>query len=828
MPFDFSSIKLPTTHFRPIDPIELFQSLKVTDTGINDLWLAQGDALREWHSYRTDHDISVELNTGAGKTLVGLLVAQSLVNETNSLVLYACGSIQLVKQTEQKALGYGLQTTTYIAGEFSNELAETGHAPCITTYQALLNGKSIFRRRDVAAVIFDDAHVAEHLLRESFSLHLRREIFPNEYGQILSMFEDYFSSVDRLATYLEIRDGRPGALLLVHPSEVKRSRGAILDVLHNSQVASQQETLFAWEHVKESLDLCGFLLSGSEITITPPFVPVPVLPYFENDKRRVYLSATLGASDVFVRTFGREPDRVIAPSTTIGECERMILIPRMGEAGADDVPVVLEAIEHYKALILVPTYARAKVWEDAAVPPDRDEVTREVDSFKAAKDNSKLILTARYDGVDLPGDMCRMLVIDDLPSAIGPLDRFLWEYLRLESAFRSAIACRITQSFGRISRGMSDHGVVCLSGKALIEWMRVPKNMQALPSFIQRQLKVGFQLSAKMSRSEIVAAPAACIGRDAGWIDAYTQNMQEQMTGNNSESLAKATALALAEAKYGCEIWRRNYAEAALALQSSLDAAFDFSLGTAAWYSLWIGYALELAGDEEAAQGLYKQASVHRSLPKLRPGVARDNASQASSQAQSIAGQFTIDTNGRVRVPSGLERNLAWLAEGSSSAQVESALSHLGNYLGIRASRPDNDFGTGPDVLWMGPDSRALCLDAKTDKEQSSVYNKKELGQLSDHLQWVRENEQPEEIICGFVGPQNGASETANPPAGVLVATLASFRSLADRLKALYHDASESAVGVNLEDFIQAELARRDLDWARILDVLELKDIRDL
>ncbi len=39
-------------------------------------WLAQGDALRDWHEHRDLTDVGVVLNTGAGKTLVGLLIAQ--------------------------------------------------------------------------------------------------------------------------------------------------------------------------------------------------------------------------------------------------------------------------------------------------------------------------------------------------------------------------------------------------------------------------------------------------------------------------------------------------------------------------------------------------------------------------------------------------------------------------------------------------------------------------------------------------------------------------------------------------------------------------------
>ncbi len=154
MPIDFSKISKPKDSKRIVEPIELFQSLRVTDPAINDMWLAQGDALRTWHDNRTEGDIAIVLNTGAGKTLVGLLAAQSLVNETRGHIAYACSSIQLVEQTAAKASGYGLPVTTYFSRRFSNDLYQSGRAPCITTYHALFNGKSRFVCEALEAISF--------------------------------------------------------------------------------------------------------------------------------------------------------------------------------------------------------------------------------------------------------------------------------------------------------------------------------------------------------------------------------------------------------------------------------------------------------------------------------------------------------------------------------------------------------------------------------------------------------------------------------------------------------------------------------------------------
>ena len=326
MAFDFSTLKPQPKEPRLTDPIALFQRLRVTDTSINDLWLAQGDAFRAWNDKRKETDISISLNTGAGKTLVGLLIGQSLVNELRSLVVYACSSIQLVEQTAKKAEGYGLPITTYVRGNFSNDLAQRGDAVCLTTYQALFNGKSTFFRRDIAGIVFDDAHAAEHLLRDHFSLRISKKHFDNVFAQISAEFSEYFHSVGLESSFDEVAAGTSSRLFLIPPFEVRKAHAAVLKYLRESSVPIDGTTTFAWDHLKDHIDLCAFVISASEITITPPFIPVGALPYFTKEIRRVYLSATLSALDVFVRTFGRKPSSQIAPTTTAGECERMILV----------------------------------------------------------------------------------------------------------------------------------------------------------------------------------------------------------------------------------------------------------------------------------------------------------------------------------------------------------------------------------------------------------------------------------------------------------------------------------------------------------------------
>ena len=74
----------------PVEPIELYNSLdRAVDKG--PLRPAQAAVLKEWHEgYRSQRDVIVKLHTGQGKTLIGLLILQSRLNDGKGPALYLC------------------------------------------------------------------------------------------------------------------------------------------------------------------------------------------------------------------------------------------------------------------------------------------------------------------------------------------------------------------------------------------------------------------------------------------------------------------------------------------------------------------------------------------------------------------------------------------------------------------------------------------------------------------------------------------------------------------------------------------------------------------
>ena len=832
--FDFSALGKNRRRQKSIDPIDIFRTSRVTDKNVNDLWLGQGDALREWHKSRHLDDIGVVLNTGAGKTLVGLLIAQSLVNETEQQVVYSCGSIQLVQQTAEKASGYGIQVATYHSGKFENEQAYfSATAPCLTTYHALFNGKTRFRKDDVSAVIFDDAHTADNILRDQFSLRISRELLPDTYNELVALFDEYHRKIGRASSYHEVANGKSKRIFMIPPFEVHRNAHEIRRILAQAPLGENVQTLFAWEHIIDHEDLCCWLVSSHEVTVTPAIVPVATLPYFRKGTRRVYLSATLSASDAFARSFGRIPQRIVAPPTPAGKCERMILIPSMlcDTATNEDVTTAMDVISNHKAFILVPSYSRAELWKDVVLPPPTLEVTEHLNEFRKSDSPAKLLLTARFDGIDLPGDTCRVMVIDDLPAGSGPLERFQRDSLNMDNSIRSTIASRIVQSFGRISRGMTDHGVVILTGEELINWIRIPRNRTLLPGFLQHQLELGEEISdIAGTLDKLIAVIEACLNRQPEWIAKYSDHMRTSSSPDSGAESKIATEVALAEASFGELLWSRNFHKAAKVLEEIQNRAVEFSQYTGAWLTMWWGYAVELAGHVESAHNLYRRAyTLNSNIPRL-PMTQQAVAEPVRGQLVKVAGQMQVSSSQgmSVNVPQRLYQDLLYLNGLGSVTQTEEALRCLGQYLGLESTRPDKEHGTGPDVLWIGEGGFAVIMEVKTNKKESSSYKKSELGQLRDHVQWVLDHHQTTGFGQVVVGPLLPSSKQANPSPEMMVIELKEFQRISKRLVSTIQDVAENALPLKLIEELNEKMKARGLVWPNVYKAIRKSKLLEL
>ena len=100
---------------RPIDPLEIWNQLDHA-VGKEYLRAIQEAVLKQWFSQRESRDTIIKMNTGTGKTLVGLLMLQSSLHEGLGPSLYLCPDKFLVGQVVDQARQFGVRCVSFEEG----------------------------------------------------------------------------------------------------------------------------------------------------------------------------------------------------------------------------------------------------------------------------------------------------------------------------------------------------------------------------------------------------------------------------------------------------------------------------------------------------------------------------------------------------------------------------------------------------------------------------------------------------------------------------------------------------------------------------------------
>jgi hypothetical protein len=326
---DFNRLSRPKATAAPLDPAEIFAKTPNLNNAPNSLWTGQAEALKSWHCQRGNEDVAILLNTGAGKSIVGVLIAQSLVNEQIGPVVFACSTIDLVSQTARECDRLGIAYTKRVEGGFTNDLFETGKAFCITTYQALFASITTFTgEKKPAAVIFDDAHVAEHMIRDAFTIQISKKAFPRLHADIIDIVRPEFEKINKGDHFSYVLDDvGQQVVTMCPPATAFHCKEQIVQAIKRTPNLKQTAPLyFPFVHLMAHIRHCAIFVSSAAIEITPPFIPTGAFEFLGNGVRRVYLSATLEFETDFVRGFGRKSAVKIAPENDAGNGERLILL----------------------------------------------------------------------------------------------------------------------------------------------------------------------------------------------------------------------------------------------------------------------------------------------------------------------------------------------------------------------------------------------------------------------------------------------------------------------------------------------------------------------
>ena len=175
-------------------------------------------------------------------------------------------------------------------------------------------------------------------------------------------------------------------------------------------------------------------------------------------------------------------------------------------------------------------------------------------------------------------------------------------------------------------------------------------------------------------------------------------------------------------------------------------------------------------------------------LPRVQLTISSMKTKEMNSFQNALCDVFTndlIDANHKIADALNILQRLV-MPDTDPTAYDES-LRQLGKTLGFVASRPDSEFNTGPDVLWVDKKNQlAIAFETKIKKLAKSSYSKKEIGQSHDHLQWLKDNVSQAKLLgLAIVGRCTSVDASASPSEAMIFLNPEGIKKLATRMRDL-------------------------------------------
>jgi hypothetical protein len=766
---DFDKLLRESTEAPPTNPRELYEQLPYKAKNYGYIRDVQAQILTQWDEKRSQRDIVIKVNTGGGKTIDGLVILQSYLNERISPALYVAPTKYLVEQVEKEAANLGIpvvtdpESTAYLSGE----------AIAVVTGARLFNGHTIFSdnrpsapRVPIGAVVIDDAHAVLSTLKDQFSVTVARS--NGSFKELLDLFEEDLKE-QAPDVLLDIREDTGGGFARVPFWALSNKLDKAREILRRYK--PENEFDYGLDAIRDVLVLCRVVFTRTAVTIVPPCPPVGRVHSFAEAQRRVFLTATLANDSALITDFDADPDLVAVPIQPLaaGDIgERMILAPQEINpdiTAADIRAKIAKLSETHNTLVIVPSDKAMTTWSEYnPTLATKNNLKQVVAALRSNKHVGLVVTANKYDGIDLPEDACRILVIDGLPQAFSGDER-------LESLMQRSIGGvddrqvqRLEQGMGRAVRSNEDHCVVFLIGRRLAQLTVDPRTLERFSPATQAQLKASRAMAKDMDNqplSKIIETANQSLTRDAAWVK-YAKG--------------QLRSLVPAEARID---------KSAIEMRKAFDSAAAGDLEGA---STRLSAAAEACADPRQAGQLLEQSATYaerynpsqaqtllavartKNLYVLRPltGIAYRPLTFAGSQsakvAERAASMFGTPAALRVAVEGILER-LRFDPE--ATEEFEEAILELGLFLGLGSQRPERQLGNGPDNLWAIEPGRFWVIEVKSGAV-SEFISKRDAGQLGESMQWFGgkypANEAATPVI---IHREKKLHNTASGPAGM-------------------------------------------------------------
>ena len=861
---DSFSFRIPKSRAsKPSGPENLFRSRSRRSAQVQHLWAHQADVLRSWHSNHVDtSDLALELPTGTGKTLIGLLIADFVRQTKEERVAYLCPNRQLAHQVGALAGDYSIDARVLVGRQASYDpndynAFEDSSAVAVTTYSAIFNTNP--RIKSANLLILDDAHASEDYVASLWNVEVNRHEERDLYFALLDFFKDVIPG----SQMWNLRDeSTPSARTECGkiPSHIAQSRQAeFRDYLDSALANSDQR--HSWSMIRGHLDACHIFVTWPSISIRPITPPTSNHPPFADARQRIYMSATLGASGELERITGvRKIERLPVPEgwDREGTGRRFILFPdrSLPPETATNAALTLTG-DATRSLVLTPsrTVAQSVIEHLGALSPSpaiflAKDVENSLEPF-LNKDYSALVLHNRYDGIDLPGDACHLELVFGLPGATNAQETFLLNRLQVHSLLRDRIRTRLTQALGRCTRNPTDHAVVIMSGPRTLDFCIKSENRQGFHPEIQAEIQYGLEASQVKWPKEFIDTARALLKKESGWeqVDQWIRDERDSYPQLEDEVAQTLMTNVVDEIDYAEAMWVGDYQRALEKARSCADRLSGPALADyRAWWYYLAGSAAALSIERDNATHLRgavrelfdracaasPRATWFREITRL---VGFDDTEQEDEDLLLIVASEAVERRlQQVGIAgAGFETEsqaMIDLLDGADAKTFEQGLERLGLWLGVGAIRPS---GPGvPDGVWSFGEEAVLAFEAKSDEQPTGPVSLSTAREAQGHIKWVESNMHfsgSAQVSTVVISDRKSVAAEALPNTEALfVVNLTYIRQLGRRIASTARSLRTQASSTSNEDFrrvIAERLKAEKLDPRSIQAALQWNPLNE-
>ncbi|WP_431302158.1 DEAD/DEAH box helicase [Sediminicoccus sp. BL-A-41-H5] len=817
----------------------------------------QADVLRAYQKDALDKpDVAFQLPTGSGKTLVGVLLAEWRRRTFQERTLFLVPTRQLAFQVANEAREkYDIRVFPLIGkkNQFPPDQQsawEASDAVVVTTYQGLFNVNPAFR--DPQVIIVDDAHAAENNFASYWSLSVKKIDHPNLWKGLVSLLSGNLRKIDQKRMLESSRYIDDAAWIEKLPTPALHSIADGLTELLDENLLERSDAWYSWNVLRSHILACHLYLSSNEILLRPLVVPSSSHTPFNSAKQRIYMSATLGQGGDLERLTGRRAiHRIPVPETwaTQGLGRRLFLFPSKSLAEQKDIellPTLIKAVP--RCTVLAPTTVRATYLGDLIRNSCSHEIftAEQIEKSKSSfveTNNATAVLANRYDGIDFPGDECRLLVVDGMPRAINLQEKFIMARMGAAILLNDRMMTRVVQAFGRCTRAATDFSCVVVLGDEVLNLLQKREKRALLHPELQAEVEFGLEQSSGATAADYRDYLKAFLEQDTSpeWQEngePAIQGLREDATQRRADGDAELAAGVAAEVDFQNRMWNADYegaVEAARRVLANLKG--DPLSGYRGLWSYLAGSAAYLATvvdgrqlDQVAKDFFWGAGKETRGISWLTAlGRYSDRKADVAEGGQADAQLVerleavieevgsTTDTK-LVRI----EKEIREGINGTSSEKFEAAHEKLGRLLGYDAGNKETS--GAPDPWWIVDEN--LCFIFEDHSEgKGGALDVTKARQVASHPAWARANLQlaPDAMIIPVLisGAQSADTDAVPHLEGVSVWPLDDFRAWSERALAAFRHIRNIYPG-NPGDLAwraeaRAALARENVDLDSIL-----------